>query len=259
MCENIAPISIIRRLHELDLFFVTTRTLADLFQLPFPRVYQLVGQLRALDLLAEVENGKYLVLGFEPERVLANPLYIASQLVTPGYVSFWSALHFYGFTEQAPLTVFVATSKKKRPLVFRGQQFRFVTVLPRKLFGYRRERVGGLPVLIADAAKAIVDSLAEPRYAGGVAEVAKALQSALAEVDVATLVEYANRMGDKSLGSRLGFLLARLGHLLAGDALIHAASPVKLDPGRPANGHVDSLWRINANLADAELFPQGIG
>lgn len=259
MSENITPISIIKRLHELDLFFVTTRTLADLFQLPLTRVYQLVGQLREMNLLAEVENGKYLVLGFEPERVLANPLFVAGQLVTPGYISFWSALHFYGFTEQAPLTVFVATTKKKRPLEFRGQRFRFVTMQPRKLFGYRREIVGGLAVLIADEAKAIVDSLAEPRYAGGVAEVAKALQAALTEVDVAALVEYANRMDDKSLGSRLGFLLARLGHSLAGDALIHSASPVKLDPSRPANGHVDSLWRINANLTDAELFPQGVG
>ena len=74
-----------------------------------------------------------------------------------------------------------------------------MTVQPRKLFGYRRQIVGELPVLIADEAKAIVDSLAEPRYAGGIAEVAKALQTALPEIDVATLVDYANRMGDKSL------------------------------------------------------------
>ena len=71
MSENVSPISIIKRLHELDLFFVTTRTLADLFQLPLTRVYQLVGQLREMNLLAEVENGKYLVLGFEPSADLA--------------------------------------------------------------------------------------------------------------------------------------------------------------------------------------------
>ena len=259
MSENFSPISIIKRLHELDLFYVTTRSLADLFDLPSARVYQLVTQLKESGLLAEVENGKYLVLGFQPERVLANPLFIASQLVTPGYISFWSALHYYGFTEQAPLTVFVATTKKKRPVVFRGHRFRFVTVQPRKLFGYRREIVGELPVLIADEAKAIVDSLAEPRYAGGIAEAAKALQTALPEIDVATLVDYANRMGDKSLGSRLGFLLDRLGRPPAGDDLIRSTSPVKLDPSRLANGQVDSLWRVNLNLPEVELFPMGVG
>jgi predicted transcriptional regulator of viral defense system len=259
MSENPSPISIIQRLHELDLFFVTTRTLADLFELPAVRVYRLVTQLREMGLLAEVENGKYLVLGFEPERVLANPLFIASQLATPGYVSFWSALHYYGFTEQAPLTVFVATTVKKRPVVYRDQRFRFVTLQPRKLFGYRRETVGGLPVLLADEAKAIVDSLAESRYSGGVAEVARALHAALPQAGVATLVEYANRMGDKSLGSRLGFLLARLGHPQAGDDLIHAASPVKLDPSRPAGGSVDSPWQVNVNLPEADLTPTGVG
>lgn len=258
MSEKLSPISIIKRLHELDLLFVTTRVLVDLFELPPERVYQLVIQLKETGLLVEVENGKYLVLGFEPERVLANPLFIASQLVTPGYVSFWSALHYYGFTEQAPLTVFVATTKKKRPVVFRDQHFRFVNVQPRKFFGYRREIVGGLPVLLADEAKAIVDSLAEPRYAGGLAEVAKALRAALIEIDVASLVDYANRMGDKSLGSRLGFLLGRLGHPVAGDDLIRSASAVKLDPSRPTNGQMDNLWHINVNLTDADLFPLGV-
>lgn len=259
MSEKLSPISVIQRLHELDLFFVTARMLGDLFDLPSQRVYQLATRLKEMGLLTEVENGKYLVLGFEPEKVLANPLFVAGQMVTPGYISFWSALHYYGFTEQAPLTVFVATTKKKRPIVFRDQTFRFVTVQPHKLFGYRREIVGGLPVLLADEAKAIVDSLAEPRYAGGVAEVAKSLRTALSEVDVASLVDYANQMGDRSLGSRLGFLLGKLGHSLAAGDLIHANSPVKLDPSRPGNGQVKRPWWVITNLADAELFPSGIG
>jgi predicted transcriptional regulator of viral defense system len=259
MSANPSPISILQQLHELDLFYVTTRTLSDLFKLPVARVYRLVAQLKEMGLLAEVENGKYLVLGFEPQRVLSNPLFIASQLAPPGYVSFWSALHYYGFTEQAPLTVFVATTVKKRPVVYRNQRFRFVTVQPRKLFGYQRETVGDLPVLLADPAKAIVDSLAEPRYAGGVAEVARALHAALPQAEVATLIEYANRMGDKSLGSRLGFLLNRLGHPPAPGDLIRAASPVKLEPSRPASGAVDRLWRVDINLAEAELHPKGVG
>lgn len=258
MSENVSPISVVQQLHRLDLFFVTSRTLADLFGLSPSQGHRIIAQLKDQGLLIEVENGKFLVLGFEPERVLANPLFIASQLVTPGYVSFWSALHYYGFTEQVPRTIFVATTKKKRPLVFRDTRFRFVTVQPRKLFGYRREIIGGLPVLMADEAKALIDSLAEPRYAGGMAEVAKALQAALLQIDTAQLVEYANRMRDKSLGSRLGFLLARLGHDVAAGDLIYSASRVKLDPGRPVNGRWDDVWRVDVNLADSEMFPAGV-
>ena len=90
-----------------------------------------------------------------------------------------------------------------------------MTVQPCKFFGYRREQVGGLPVLIADEAKALIDSLSEPEYAGGITEVAKALRIAIETPDLNTLVAYANRLGDKTLGSRLGYLLGLLGARLA--------------------------------------------
>jgi len=272
MASNLSTISVARLLQQRELFYFTVRMLADLLNLDAARAYRLIRRLRAHGLVAEVENGKYLLLGFEPERVLANPLFIASHLVTPGYISYWSALHAYGFTEQVPLMVYVATTKEKQPVEFEGQRYRFVRVQPRKFFGYRRELIGELPVLIADEAKAIVDSLSEPRYAGGIAEVTKALGAALSTTDMATLVEYANRMGDKTLGSRLGYLLGRFGISVepkdsAADArsdqgtlsLIRSASPVKLVPGSPSSGAYDRRWRVNVNLTEAELVAEGIG
>lgn len=272
MSNNFTAISVARRLHEQELFYFSSRTLADLLGRDLSQIHPLVRQLVRAGLVAEIENGKYLLLGFEPERVLANPLFIGSHLVTPGYVSYWSALHTYGFTEQVPLTVYVATTRKKPPVEYAGQRFRFVTMLPRKFFGYRREQVGGLLVLMADEAKALIDSLSEPEYAGGISEVAKALQAAIETVDLGTLVEYANRLGDKTLGSRLGYLLGLLGHAVAPcdeapahadgpetPQLIRSASSVKLDPSRPWQGRRDAQWRIDINLSFGELRQEGIG
>ncbi len=59
-----------------------------------------------------MEKDKYLVLGFEPERVLSNLMFVAGHLVAPAHVAYWSALHYYGSTEQSPLTVFAATTRK---------------------------------------------------------------------------------------------------------------------------------------------------
>ena len=257
MAEYLSPISVAQRLHQHDLFYFTPSLLADLFSLDRRQAYRLIARLKVEGLVDEVEKGKFLLLGLEPERVLSNPLFIASHLVVPAYVSYWSALHFYGFTEQVPLTIFVATTKKKRPVTFRDFSFRFVTVKPRKFFGYRREMLGDLPVLVADEAKAIVDSLDLPRYAGGIAEVAKALRAALEVVDVDTLVEYANRVEDKSLGSRLGYLLETFGYPVEG--LIRSASPVKLDPAYPRAGHTDSRWQVVVNVPESEMVPQGVG
>ena len=63
------------------------------------------------------------------------------------------------------------------------------------------------PVLSVE--KALVDSLDQLRYAGGLLEVAKALYQARQRLDVERLVEYANRMRNRSLCSRLGYLLDR--------------------------------------------------
>jgi predicted transcriptional regulator of viral defense system len=248
MNVNISPIYVAQQLRQHDLFYFTPSLLADLFRLDRRRAYRLIAQLKDKALITEVEKGKYLLLGLEPERVLSNPLFIASHLVAPAYVSYWSALHFYGFTEQVPLTTFVATTKKKRPVTFRDFRFRFVTVKPRKFFGYRREVVGDLPVMVADEAKAIVDSLDLPDYAGGIGEIAKALQAALDTVEVETLVGYANRVEDKSLGSRLGYLLEMLGQ--SAEGLIRSDSPVKLDVSGSRRGETDSRWRVIVNVSE---------
>jgi predicted transcriptional regulator of viral defense system len=270
MAEHLSSTYVAQRLHQLGLFYFTPSLLADLLSLKRRQTYRLIARLKDEGLVDEVEKGKYLLLGLEPEQVLSNPLFIASHLVTPAYVSYWSALHYYGFTEQVPLTTFVATTKKKRPVTFipprvggeRGGtthsfRFRFVTIKPHKFFGYRREMLGDLPVVVADEAKAIVDSLDLPHYAGGVIEIAKALQAALETVDVPTLVSYANRMEDKSLGSRLGYLLETLG--CPAEGLISSVSPIKLDPSRPRIGCTDARWQVVANISEAEMMPQGVG
>ena len=257
MTEQVSPIYVAQWLREHDLFYFTPLLLVDLFALERRQAYRLISRLKSTGLVAEVEKGKYLLLGLEPERVLSNPLFIGSHLTTPAYVSYWSALHYYGFTEQVPLTTFLATTKRKGPVMFRGFRFRFVTVKPYKYFGYRRERLGDLPALIADEPKAIVDSLDLPDYAGGIGEVAKALRAALDVLDVAVLIEYANRMTDKSLGSRLGYLLETLGH--SAEGVIRSASPVKLDPSGPRSGETVTRWQVIVNIPMNELLPTGVG
>ena len=251
MMKVLSSISVARRLRQSDLFYFTPSLLVDLLGLHRRQAYRLIARLEEDGLATEVERGKYLLLGLEPELVLSNPLFIASHLVAPAYVSYWSALHYYGFTEQVPLTTLVATTRKKRPVTYRDFRFQFVYVKPHKFFGYRREVIGGLPATVADEAKAIVDSLDLLQHAGGISEVAKALRSALEVVDVPTLIEYANRMENKSLGSRLGYLLQLSGRPVAG--LVHSAGPVALDPTRPRTGQTVTAWQVVVNVPEREL------
>ncbi len=266
--ENIQKLTsnyIMRRLFESDLYYFSASTLATLLNVSRVQVYEILRRLRREGLVRSVEAGKYLLLGYQPERVLANPYFIATRLCHPAYLSYWSALHFYGLTEQVPRTVFVATTRQHRRLNFDGATFVFVHLAPHKFFGYQRESIGDLPVLVAEVEKALVDSLDQLRYAGGLSEVAKALYAARERVDLERLVEYANRMRNRSLCSRLGYLLEQFGQPTEG--LDASPSPVLLDPSKPiphkrrragtrgkAQRRYDARWRVWINVSTEELL-----
>ncbi|MDW7776599.1 MAG: hypothetical protein SCH39_09755 [Methanosarcinales archaeon] len=245
---------IIKTLFDKELYYFTIRDLAAILNIPVKKAYTCISRLDDKGFIRSIEKGKYLLLGFEPERVLSNPFFIASRIVYPSYVSYWSALNFYGFTEQVPGVTFLASTRKKTKVEFNGFRFRYVLVNPRKFFGYRKERIGDLDFLIAQEEKAIIDSLDLPDNAGGVSEVAKAVYNAKNSIELDTLFRFAIDMKNRSLCSRLGYLLERFG--IDADVLVDYASReyVRLDPSRPKSREWDKKWRVNVNLGDAELL-----
>ncbi len=258
MSQLITPVSIAQTLLHHELFSFNSKTIGDLFELNEFQTSNLLNRMEETGLVMRIERGKYLLLGLSPEKVLSNPLYIGSHLVSPSYVSFWSALHYHGFTEQAPRSVLVATTRRKKELTFRETRFKFVILKPKAFFGYQREMLADLPVIVADQSKAILDSLTLPEYAGGIAEVAKALQIAVKEntIDNFTLINYADRLGNASLSSRLGYLLETLGQSTRG--LEASKGPVKLDPQRQLEGPFNRHWQLYINVDQDDLFPQGV-
>ena len=240
-----------RRLREADLYYVSASTLAALLDVPRARAYAMLRSLADQQLVHPVEAGKYLILGLEPERVLSNPFFVATRIVYPSYVSYWSALHFHNLTEQVPRTVFIATTLQHSPVDFNGSRFVYVHLMPHKFFGYQREP-GDLPLLVADVEKAIVDSLDQLRYAGGLSEAAKAIAKAGDRLELEQIVDYANRMNNRSLCSRLGYLLQLVNRPVEG--LNTSLSFVLLDPASKAEGPYDHRWRVRVNVPEQTLL-----
>jgi predicted transcriptional regulator of viral defense system len=258
MTQQITSISVAQTLLQNEVFAFNSRTISVLFGLDKFQTHSLLDRMEKDGLVVRIEKGKFLLLGLTPERVLSNPLYVGCNLVTPAYISFWSALHFHGFTEQAPRTTFVAATRRKRDITFREMNFKFVTLQPLAFFGYRREMLAELPVVIADEPKSILDSLSLPQYAGGISEVAKALQIALSQgsLEIPILPEYAERLQNASLRSRLGYLLELFGQSIGN--LKPAKGPVKLDPQNPARGSFNNRWNLYVNVDPKDLFPRGV-
>jgi predicted transcriptional regulator of viral defense system len=172
----------------------------------------------------------------------ADEYVIGTGLNSPSYVSFWSALNHYGFSDQLPKKIFLATTRRSRDI----GDFKYVTLSRGRFFGYTM--VGGVP--IAEKEKAIIDSLLLPRYAGGINEIRKCLSAALGELDIEKLVDYALRAGSKAVLRRLGLLL---------ESLNYKGKPVErlrknigkgyelLDPSLKRKNDLDSTWLLDVN------------
>jgi predicted transcriptional regulator of viral defense system len=198
--------------------------------------------------IERIEKGKYLIipLGSEKGKYTLHEFVIASYLVEPYAISYWSALHHYGLTEQIPGTVFVQTParKKKNLMEIFGVNYQIVRVKEDKFFGIRKEWIEETPVSITDKEKTVIDCLDKPHYAGGIIEVAKAIKNS--SLNFNQLMAYALMIDNFAVVRRLGYLCDKMG------VPINLPPPrskkyLLLDPTMPAKGENDPKWRLVIN------------
>lgn len=198
--------------------------------------------------IERIEKGKYLIIPLESEKgkYTLNEFVIASYLVEPSAIAYWSALHYHGLTEQIPRTVFIQTPvrKKKNVQEIFGMQYQIVRIQEEKFFGVKQEWIDDTQVGITDKEKTIIDCLDKPHYAGGIVEVAKALQDP--SLDRARLAEYAQKINNFAVIRRLGYLCDRNGMTLD-LPLPPSKKYLLLDPTMPETEKRDPKWRLILN------------
>ena len=204
--------------------------------------------------LERIERGKYMIipLGAEKGKYTLHEFVIGGMLVKPYAVAYWSALHFYGFTEQIPNTVFIQTTarKKQQKLKIFGVDYRIVKIKQSKFFAVRKEWIEGTPINITDKEKTIVDCLDKPQHCGGIVEVAKALRSGNFDND--KLKMYAEKIGNSGVVRRLGFLCEFL-EIEINLPRIETKNYLYLDPTMPEKGDKNAKWRLVVNLDEKTL------
>jgi predicted transcriptional regulator of viral defense system len=109
-----------------------------------------VKRLQANDILSRLEKNKYLI-----KNRAVNPFNLANLLYAPSYISFETALNFYGILSQFPHELSSATVKKTVSKKIMGQQYSYTHLKPELFFGFVKR--GG--VLIAEPEKALLDQV----------------------------------------------------------------------------------------------------
>lgn len=181
---------------------------------------------------------------------------IASKLVEPYYVGYWSALNHYGFSDQIPRTTFIATTRAKKGFEVLQTPCLFVQVTGKKFFGTTEIEIDGEKIRISNKNKTIADCLDRPEHCGGIDEIARSIFFSRDELDFKKVKAYAVRMGNLTILKRLGYLLEASGLQTDYEGLFKSTRLSKgysrLDPLAPRTGAYNDKWGL---LINTEIKP----
>src|SRR5437763_5876788 len=231
-------------------------------------VEDLLPRLAESGWITRLRRGLYVGTGRLPGHADVHPFVVATRLVQPSAISYWSAMQHHGLTEQLPHSVTAMTPAKvitpsmraggkrrtgeKHAWEIGGNRYEYVTVKPGHFFGIEEVWIDRqFLVPVTDRERTVLEGFIFPRYFGGTGEVLGILEEHLNELDLAKLVGYALRYGKGAAAKRLGWALEQL------EASEDVFAPLlelpmsgyrALDPRRISRGKCDSRWQIIENL-----------
>lgn len=140
-----------KRIYDSGFNLLTLKTLRDILDIDKESsLFSVLSRLAKAEILEKVEKGKYIVkLGATNDLAIANFIY------QPSYVSFETALNFYGILSQFPYEITSATPKKPLKKELDGKIYSYIHIKKALYWGYKRET----DFIIALAEKALLDQI----------------------------------------------------------------------------------------------------
>lgn len=146
---NLATLT--REIYNSGLKFFTLKTLQDILNVKKETTFHyILNKFLDAGIIVKVERGKYIL-----NDVHISNFALANFLYQPSYVSFESALNFYGILPQFPYEVSSATPKKPVKKEFQGRIFNYIHIKKELFWGYEKKK----GFLIATPEKALLDQL----------------------------------------------------------------------------------------------------
>ena len=237
-------------------------SMSDARQILGAKTRRMLSRLSHKKWVLRLKRGLYVIVPIDAgvrgsESFIVHDFVIASHLASPYYVGFWSALNHHGLTDQIPRTVFVATTRPRKPLKVLTSTFRFVQLAPKKFIGIETANFEGADVRISSKEKTLVDCLDHPELSGGIEEVARAVYFNHGEFDWSEVRKFAQKGGSVAVFKRLGYILERCSlfetyrRVLA--RIVLTQGYPKLDTIGPGQGKVNERWKLRVNV---ELDPE---
>lgn len=221
---------------------------------------QLLGYFARRGWLARVRRGLYVAVPLEARHSrewIEDPWIVANRVFSPCYVAGWSACEYWGLTEQVFRTLLVVTVRRvrHRDEEIQGIPFRLTVRNEKALFGTVSVWRSQNKVAVSDPSRTVIDVLDDPGLGGGIRTVADVLGEYLLSEhrDDQRLVDYGDRLGNRAVFKRLGYLLdhgqVAAPHLLEACMARRSRGLAKLDPAVDTPGHIVRRWGLRVNVA----------
>ena len=221
-------------------------------------VRRLLTDMTKRGLIMRIKEGLYHRIPYEqnPDQYFPNWHLTASAMLQSKdfYIGFYSALDIYGLITQPSLVEQVVTREQIKPKtqLVKNIRFEFIKLSKHHFFGYKNQWIDDFhKVNCSDLEKTFLDCLFIPNYAGGIAEITKALYKSREKLQSNIFKDYLKKYNTQAVYKRLGFLLDQLGMFLKLQDFIKgmiSSSYTPLDPSLPKLGYYSSKWSIIDNL-----------
>lgn len=208
--------------------------------------------------LRRVRRGLYIAVPVDaenPKKWTEDALILANAVWAPSYFTGWTAASYWSLTEQVFRTTVLKTSARVRSRKAKLLEHSYTVVsVSEKLmsWGLKFAWRDGVRLSYANPARTVVDILDSPRLGGGIRHAAEILDAYLYQGDPDQLVSYADRLGNRTVFKRLGYLLevTKSGHQSVIDTCASRVSEgvSLLDPDGPKGGPRIAKWKLKANV-----------
>ena len=210
--------------------------------------------------LRRVRRGLYIPVPIDAEDPASwteDPFVLADEVWAPCYMSGWTSANHWGLTEQVFQTTVVKTARRvrKSEQTLLDHRYLVAHVAPDKLgWGTKRVWRDDRAVLIADPARTVADMFDAPAIGGGIRHCAEVLDAFLDDGDEHELIECVERLGNRAVFKRIGYVLSVThpdrAELIEVCATQTSRGTSLLDPALPNSGRWSRRWglRINAQI-----------
>lgn len=161
--------------------------------------------------LIRVKRGLYAISDLSNRGFLSfSPYIVAHLLVQDSYVSFESALAYYGMFDQLTNRTISISQAQYKAVQLQSVEYSFVKVLDKWFFGWQEVSIDNKTVRIATAEKALIDMIQFHKSKYTVDLVVEKLSLYKGSLDLQKMTEYLSKMSLTAIKT-FGFLFDLLG------------------------------------------------